>query len=66
MGPWLPTTRTLRKFARDLGAYLIAMALVYVADHTTELGLNPAQTALVVPVVLLLLRMVRGGSGREP
>ena len=66
MGPWLPTTRTFRKFARDLGAAVAAAALVYVADHAADLGLNPTQTALVVPVVLLLLRTVRGGSGREP
>ena len=62
----IPTPRTLRKFGRDLLVAIITAAVVFLSDNVADLGMSPEISALLVTVVALVWRSVRGYLGSEP
>ena len=62
----IPTKRTIRKFGRDLILAAGVAFVAYVSDHATDLNLSPEVTAILVAVVAVGWRSVRGYLGQEP
>lgn len=62
----LPTRRTLLKFGRGLLLAVAAVSISWALDHAADLELGTQGTAVLVAVLGLAYRWVRGLSGKEP
>lgn len=62
----VPTTRTYRKFGRDLLAAMIAAGVVFVTDNVGDLELAPEVSTMIVAAVTFGWRWLRGYLGQEP
>ena len=61
-----PTTRTLKKGARDFGSALLGFCVAYTVAHQVDIGLTPEASAAVGPLAIFAVRYLRGVLGMEP
>ena len=62
----LPSSRTAKKFGRDLLLAGATAAAAFAVDHVADLGLNPTTAMVAVALTSFAYRWLRGLRGGEP